>query len=45
MLATDVGAVKGKDKAEWTLNTHISRQLEKQQAGREEDTLNACAIW
>lgn len=24
MLATDVGAVKGKDKAEWALYTHIS---------------------
>lgn len=28
MLATDVGAVKGKDKAEWTQYKHISRQLQ-----------------
>lgn len=38
MLATDVGAVKGKDKAEWTLytahtHTNISRQLQRVQSG------------
>lgn len=36
MLATDVGAVKGKDKAEWTAHTHTHTY---QQAAA------ACAIW
>lgn len=41
MLATDVGAVKGKDKAEWTLytaHTHTHTHTYQQAAA-------ACAIW
>lgn len=37
MLATDVGAVKGKDKAEWTLYTAHTHTHQQAAA--------ACAIW
>lgn len=43
MLATDVGAVKGKDKAEWTL--YIVHTYQQAATAAREDALNACAIW